>query len=159
MMGKKTCAFTGHRIVSDYIKIREVLRDKLRELINDGYTVFYNGGAIGFDAFCALEVINLKKEFNIKLNLILPCKKQDEKWNERQKNIYKFILDNSDSIEYVSEKYENGCMQKRNRLLCERSDLLFAYLKSESGGTYYTVNYAKKIGKDVFNIANALTNA
>ena len=155
MMGKKTCAFTGHRIVSDYIKIREVLRDKLRELINDGYTVFYNGGAIGFDAFCALEVINLKKEFNIKLNLILPCKNQDE----RQKNIYKFILDNSDSIEYVSEEYENGCMQKRNRMLCERCDLLFAYLKRESGGTYYTVNYAKKIGKDVFNIANALTNA
>ena len=151
-MNKKACSFTGHRIVSDYDNIREKLRNKLRELIGEGYTVFYNGGAIGFDTFCALEIINLKKEFPIKLNLILPCRDQDKKWNERQKTIYKFILENADSIEYVSEEYEAGCMQKRNRVLCEKCDFLLAYLKRESGGTFYTVNYAKKLGKEIFNI-------
>ncbi len=152
MMKIKACSFTGHRIIYDYNEIREKLRNKLRELINEGYTEFYNGGAIGFDMFCALEVINLKKEFPIKLNLVLPCKDQDAKWNEKQRDIYKFILEKCDSIEYVSEEYKNGCMQKRNRVLCEKCDLLFAYMKKESGGTYYTVNYAKKLGKEVFNI-------
>lgn len=150
----KNCSFTGHRIIPGSSELREKLRLEIIKLIDKGVTDFYNGGALGFDTVCALDIITLKENFDIKLHLILPCKDQDEKWTVNQRNAYSFILDNADSIEYVSEKYENGCMQVRNKLLVDKSDIIIAYCKRQSGGSYFTVKYAEKIGKEIINIAN-----
>ena len=151
-MNKKVCSFTGHRIIENTYEVKEKLKKLIIELIEDGYLEFYNGGAIGFDFLSAITVIELKKEYDIKLNLILPCKNQDIKWNNYNKKIYRYIIDNCDSLEYISEEYNNFCMHQRNRALCERCDLLVAYLKRNYGGTYYTVEYAKKTGKRLINI-------
>ena len=40
-------------------------------------------------------------------------------------------------------------MFERNRLLVDKCDVLLAYLRTQRGGTFYTVNYAKKAGKPV----------
>lgn len=152
-MNKKICSFTGHRVIYNYPDMKEQVKKTIISLINDGYGFFLNGGAIGFDTLCALTVIELKKDYDVKLNMILPCEDQDEKWNEQQKRTYRYILENADSIEYISKEYSAGCMQQRNRALCDRCDLLLAYLNKQSGGSYYTVNYAKKINKPVINLA------
>ena len=59
---RKKCSFTGHRSISDISTVKSKVREILSELIKDGYKDFYNGGTLGFDTMCALEVINLKKE-------------------------------------------------------------------------------------------------
>lgn len=46
-----------------------------------------------------------------------------------------------------------GCMHRRNRHLVDNSGVCVCYLTRNSGGTAYTVNYAKKQGVNVFNIA------
>lgn len=44
-------------------------------------------------------------------------------------------------------------MHRRNRHLVDNSGVCVCYLTRNSGGTAYTVNYAKKQGVNVFNIA------
>ena len=47
-------------------------------------------------------------------------------------------------------------MHKRNRHLVDNSSICICYLTENSGGTFYTVNYAKKQGLTVINLAEQL---
>ena len=50
-------------------------------------------------------------------------------------------------------------MHKRNRHLANNSSVCVCYLTEESGGTFYTVNYAKQKGLEIINIPNEITAA
>ena len=141
-MREKTCCFSGHRQVSEE-DVRARLKHSIIRAIDDGYVYFKAGGATGFDTLAALTVLELKKEHpNIKLILVLPCVvKTDE-----------LISKNCDEIVYTSDHYYRGCMHKRNRQLVENSSLCICYLKEKTGGTAYTVNYAKEQGLKVINL-------
>lgn len=45
-------------------------------------------------------------------------------------------------------------MFRRNRYLVDNSSICIAYLTKNKGGTAYTVDYAKKLGVTVINIAD-----
>ena len=144
----KICCFTGHRTMSSMpastIKLK--LENALINLIkNEDFTDFRAGGAIGFDSVAALAVLKLKMKYpHIKLHLMLPCKDQDKYFSPIEKEIYQFIIDNADSVTYIQEHYSDGVMFARNRALVDGADLCFAYLEKLEGGTYQTVNYARK---------------
>ena len=44
-------------------------------------------------------------------------------------------------------------MQKRNRHLVDNSSACICYLTKSAGGTAYTVNYARRMGLRIINIA------
>ncbi len=153
---EKICCFSGHRAItaSQYPDIAFQLELKIFDLISQGFTSFYDGGAIGFDTLAAKTVIKAKELFpNVKLNFILPCKDQDKKWKEHDRNEYKEILSKADHIEFVSELYTRDCMFLRNRRLVDSSCICLCYLNKNNGGTAYTVEYAKNQGVRVINIA------
>lgn len=156
MNNELKCAFSGHRIIRITNELSEVLKNRLISLINDGVTVFINGGALGFDMFCAFEILKLKKEYPIKLKMVIPCKDQNRKWTVSQRKMYDEIIDGADEVIYLKDTYEPGCMQMRNRLMVEECDTLVSYCKKNSGGTFYTVNYAKKLGKEIIEITDLL---
>jgi predicted Rossmann fold nucleotide-binding protein DprA/Smf involved in DNA uptake len=52
-------------------------------------------------------------------------------------------------IFYPDHKKYRSPYHHRNRLIAERCDLLVAFWNGHSTGTKYTINYAKKIGKEV----------
>ena len=52
----------------------------------------------------------------------------------------------------ISKEYTAGCMMKRNRYMVDNADVVLAYLKKSSGGTYNTVKYAVSEGKEVIYI-------
>ena len=148
-MKEKTCCFTGHREIeeADLPTIRERLLDAVREKISLGYRYFGVGGALGFDTLAAQAVLALKNEFpDIALILVLPCREQTRFWKKEDVAAYEEILARADKCVYTSENYFRGCMQKRNRRLVDESSACIAYLRRESGGTAYTVNYAKGAG-------------
>ncbi len=144
----KAIALTGHRILKknfDYF----LLEEKLKNLIDIGYTKFYCGMAIGFDMTCAGLLLRLKKRNTIELIACIPCKKQEEKYTYYDKVLYYNYLKKFDKVIYIEENFTKSCMFKRNRFLVDNSDLVFAYLYKERGGTYYTVEYAKKREKKI----------
>ena len=152
----KNVCFTGHRkIPSEQINdIVQRLKNIIVELINDGYTDFYAGGALGFDTIAAQTVMELKKKYpQIKLILALPCMNQTSGWNESDKRMYECIRAIADKVVYTSDTYFNGCMQKRNRYLVDNSSICVCYLTENKGGTAYTVGYAKSKNLTILNVA------
>lgn len=152
----QTCCFTGHRsLPADRIElIIKRLNAELDKLIHRGVTDFISGGALGFDQIAASLVI-AKRQMgrNIRLLLALPCREQDAAWSPAQKQLYRKLLSNADEVVYVSEKYTDGCMKKRNRYLVEHSAHCICALIHPRSGTSQTVNMARAQGLNVINIA------
>ncbi len=156
---EQTCCFTGHRNIPIAKKeaIVQMLNKELMVLINMGYRYFGAGGAAGFDALAAQAVLELKKQYShIRLILVLPCLSQTRGWSERDIEIYEDIKRQADKVVYTSKEYTRGCMHKRNRHLVDNSSACIAYLTESTGGTAYTVDYARKKGLTIFNIADHL---
>ena len=140
----KTCAFTGHRNLSDDFSVKE-LDKQIEEVIKKGVEIFYNGMAMGFDLLAAERVLAVKRKFpQIKLIACVPFYGQEKYFSETDKKRYDKILKKADEVVTLSEKYYKGCLHERNRYMAERGDILIAYCKEETGGTAYTVKYFKK---------------
>ena len=156
-MPQRTCCFTGHRELSPvkFISVKHRLLSVIDQLISRGITNFCAGGALGFDTLAALTVLEAKNKYpQIKLIMILPCKDQADNWSFVKRENYKAILRKADEVFYVAESYSQFCMQKRNQELVNRSSICVCCLERSSGGTAYTVNYAKKKGLEIINLLN-----
>ena len=155
-MRTKTCCFTGHRDLStkDCERIEQKLERTLIRLIESGVIYYASGGALGFDTLASLAVLKLKQQYpHIKLILVLPCRSQTRGWKADDIRIYEEIKSAADKVVYTSEEYTPGCMHKRNRHLVDHSGTCVAFLKNPSGGTKYTVDYARRSRLTVINLA------
>lgn len=139
----KTCAFTGHRFLDENFN-KNALKSKIKALIDGGFTTFLVGMAVGFDTVCFKLLEEFRKEYPIKIVACIPCYNQDYKFSVKQKEEYKKMLDSSDENIYVSKEYTKNCMFKRNMFMVDSASVLVAYLKNDRGGTFQTVNYAKR---------------
>ena len=158
-MREKTCCFTGHRSVplEDCEKIKNSLNKNIEELILNGVIFFGNGGARGFDMLAAESVILLREKYaHIKLIMVYPCKNHTLFWENDDVERYDKIKKSADKCVYLSDCYYDGCMQKRNRHLVDCSSYCVCYLKRSNGGAAYTVNYARKSGLSIINIADKI---
>lgn len=155
-MKEKTCCFTGHRDIPPHEreKIKALLMFTIEKLIERGVVFFGSGGALGFDTLAAQVVLELKQKYpQIKLIMVYPCKDQTAFWNDSDIAEYNRIKLASDKIVYTSEKYDKSCMFKRNRHLVNHSGYCVCYLTKQTGGTAYTVKYAKDNGLAIINLA------
>lgn len=155
---KRTCCFTGHRILSreDQRRLRQELLEFLPKLISEGYCCFVAGGALGFDTIAALAVLELRDIYpHIRLRMILPCKGQETHWRTQEQERYLWILGQADEVVYLSDSYYEGCMRDRNHILVEESSCCICYLRRNpvASGTAYTVRYAEKNGLKIHNLA------
>lgn len=152
----RTACFTGHReLPSENLpEISKRLEDTLLTLIEQGYCYFGAGGALGFDTLAAQTVLRLRERYpQIRLILVLPCLNQTRGWQQADVDIYEELKRRADKVTYTSESYFRGCMQKRNRHLVDNSSGCICYLTKPTGGTAYTVDYARRRGLRIINIA------
>lgn len=155
------CCVTGHRpngfpfpydkndlLYRTYIN---VLEDTVEDLIYDGYTHFISGMAAGVDLDLASAVSACSCNFeDLILESALPYPWElPQKMTKIDDDRY-FLLQCCQIKTVVSPKYFRGCMQKRNRYMVDKSDLVLAVWNGEErGGTWYTINYAIKKGKPI----------
>lgn len=161
---QNTCAFTGHRPKSfpwkdneaarECILLKEALAAQITALADRGVTEFLSGMALGTDVWSARSVLDLReKNPTIKLHCILPCREQADKWTASSRELYYSILDQADSIIYVSRTYHKNCMLDRNRFMVDHASILLAvYNGMQRSGTGATVRYAQKQGCEIFII-------
>ena len=147
----KTCAVTGHRELQEDFN-KETTKKIIEEVILKGYNNFLVGMALGFDTVCFNILRKLKEKHKIKITAVVPCGEQDKYFNLKQKKKYREMLETADEVITLHEKFSFGCMQERNRYLVDNASLLIAYLKKKGGGTFYTVSYAEKQGKEIIMI-------
>lgn len=157
----KSCSFTGHRphkfpwkydeADSRCAALKTALTEQIIRLTEDGVTDFYSGGADGVDCWAALIALGLRKKNPVlKFHLILPHEGQADRWSEPAQERYHWILEQADSVEYVSQEYYEGCMLDRNHRLVESAEVLLAVYNGERrGGTAATVRYARKMSRQI----------
>lgn len=176
-------AFTGHRPNKLYgydlnnpkykqlFKILRKLLDKI-DYDNPGKRIKgIVGGALGFDTLAYDSLYNKKisggfPEYNLlKIEMAIPFKNQDVKWNHIDKVKYSFCKERSDEITYVDrlddykvkgvqeDIYHGAKMQKRNEYMVDNCDVLIACWSGvKKGGTYNCVKYAIENNKRIIVI-------
>lgn len=155
-MRECTACFTGHRQIpfGRTILLRRRLDKVIADLIQQGIIYYGAGGALGFDTLAAQAVLSARgKHPQVKLILVLPCPTQADCWPERDKEKYEEIKIRADKVVYISDHYTKSCMFQRNRHLVDYSSICITYLTKGTGGTAYTVEYARSKGIDVINLA------
>lgn len=160
----KSCFFTGCESYSynDDPDALDYFANLVEILVENGVTDFYSGCALGWDKECEFAIQLLKLFFSsqenpqVKMHLILPCPPEihSQNWSEKDKSDLKARLSLADSIEIVSDKYDETCIEKRNARLVELGDICVCYFNRNnfSGSTGQTVSIAEKANKIIFNL-------
>lgn len=169
MVKYRSCCFTGHRSVNlpgggdsadpQIAQLQSLLEKAILRACELDCLLFYAGGADGFDMLAAEAVLRIreKKYPNIRLCLALPSKTQGAILPRALRARYDAILAAADSVYYASESNNTAAaMFDRNRYMVDHAELCIAYLVKNSGGTLYTVNYARQRGVPVLNLAQQM---
>ncbi len=164
----RACCFTGHRpekcnfaydsASAPYVLLADELEQSLKRALKEGFSVFYSGGARGFDLLAAEKLLTLKREHPLKLIIAVPFRGQENGYSAEWKARYKRVLSAADEIIYLSSEYYRGCYETRNRYMVDQSERVIAHYDGSAGGTRNTINYAKKQGKEVINLGERLKN-
>ena len=153
----KSCCFTGHRHIPEGERaiLRERLLSCIRHLNEDnGVTTFYAGGCTGFDALAAQTVLEYRTTHtDVQLIIVVPFADQSRGWSQEDKDEYKRIKAMASEVVCLAGHYFNGCMQRRNRYMVDRSVICVCYQTKEDGGTAYTVKYAKSQNRLTINLS------
>lgn len=134
--------------------LKVLLAEQIAELIQTNVTDFFSGMEEGTDSYCSQIVLTLReKNPALKLHCVLPHEGQADKWSVSAREKYHAILEQADSVEYVSNAYYDGCMIERNhRLVKSAGTLLAVYNGVRRSGTGATVNYARRMGREIIMI-------
>ena len=155
---RQTCCFTGHRAIPPHV--RRVLQAKaegvIKELYSQGIIYYGCGGALGFDTMMAKTSFKLRDSVCPRMRVILvyPFDGYTERWNLLQQAAHNQMLKKFDKIVRVSKVDGREAYLERNRHLVNNSSVCVAYCVEQSGGTAYTVRYARERGLRIINLAN-----
>ena len=95
----------------------------------------------------------------MKLIVVVPYRDQPRGWSEGEQAEYLRILAAASEVVCLTDHYYNGCMQKRNRYMVDRSAVCISYQTKADGGTASTVKYARREGLAVWNLAEGSQEA
>ena len=154
-MRAQTVCFTGHRKIplEQYAPLHQRLEGVVIDLIDRGYCFFFFFGAMGFDTMAAQVVLTLRQWHpQLRLFLALPCLHQAKYWPEADQAVYEHIQAQADQVVYLGQNYTRGCMYRRNRYLVDCSSVCVCYLTEATGGTAYTVKYARQQGLQIISL-------
>lgn len=152
-----TVSFFGHREIDRFSEVETKIGSLVRSLIQEKEYVDFLVGRNGeFDQLVTSEIRRAKQDLhfgNSSLIWVMPYNMAEYRENRKSFDQY------YDFVETCPESYDahpKAAYQIRNRSMVERSDLVVFYVSHESGGAYQTMQYAKRIGKAIINIADSL---
>ena len=144
-----TCCITGHREIPAGKKtmLRQRLEKEVERAIADGYTHFLSGFTEGADLMFA-EIVAKKRRTNsaVRLEAVIPYRGRYSRLLATVDT--RNLLNSCAAVQVVSEKGDPGVYYKRNRYMVDHSSRVIAvYDMRKTGGTAYTVKYARQQGK------------
>lgn len=158
-------AFTGHRpellpfgeneLSAESIRVKTMILNEIMSSAAKGCDTFLAGGARGGDIIFAEQVLLVKAtEYpNIRLITVVPHEGQANSWSEAWRDRYFRIHELSTEVITLASRYSRDCYHVRNRYLVDNADKLLAlYNGGATGGTAYTVKYARQKNREIIVI-------
>lgn len=154
------CAFTGHRPQKLPWGSREedprcralkrLLDEAVAQAAERGFRTFLCGMALGCDTYFAEAVLKRRDaDPSLRLEAVLPCPEQTDRWPEADRRRYEALLMRCDGLTVMEDAYSDGCMLRRNRAMVDRAGLLITVYDGSSGGTGSTIQYARSRGVEL----------
>ena len=140
---KRACCLTGHRALPPSFD-KNALYYKLEEQIRGGCDTFLCGMAQGFDLLALECLAELKQKYKFYIEACVPFKGQERAFPPAEREKYRNLLSWCDRETVLFESYRNGCYLIRDRYMVDCADFVLAYCTKQTGGTAYTVRYAKE---------------
>lgn len=155
MLNIYTVSFFGHRHIECGGEIERCLDNILHDLITQKeYVDFLIGRDGDFDLLASAAVRRAVHSYgcgNTHFTLVLPYMKAEYRDNEQS---YLAYYDEVEICVESASAHPKSAIQVRNRNIVDRSDLVICCIQHESGGAYRTVQYARKAGKRIINLAD-----
>lgn len=162
-LNARTCCFTGHRpeklpwrkneLDPRCVLLKRKIYDIVDALYCSGINHFICGMALGCDTYFCEAVIALRDEHDdVTLEAAIPCEGQYRGWSEEEKQRYFYLVSQCDDETILQKDYTPECMLERNKYMVEASSVLIAIFNGTHGGTMQTVNYAKKLEREIIVI-------
>ncbi len=158
MLDTYTVSFFGHRQIENASAIEKPLDEIIRPLLLEKeYVEFLVGRDGEFDQLAASTVKRLQRAVgsnNSALVWVLPYPTAEYRDYEADPASY------YDEIEVCPESaaaHFKSAFQIRNRWMVDRSNLVICYVDHPNGGAYQTLQYAKRHGKSIINVAKLLS--
>ena len=155
----ETCCCTGHRDIPHSLEapLKTAFKEQVGLLLAQGVIYYGVGGAVGFDTLAAEVLFELRVEHpQIKVILVYPFNGFDSRWQEGQRTRYRALLPKYDKRVCVSRTPGREAYLMRDRHLVDCSAHCVAFCSRSYGGTAYTMRYAKKNGRQVYNLAERI---
>ncbi len=143
--------FCGHAQFPKSKEYEQKILEFLEEKVGDEPADMYLGGYGGFDSF-AYECCRKYKESHPEISIVLVTPYLDASY---QRNHLKYQETRYDFILYpeIENKPKRYAIAYRNKYMVEKADYVVAYVVRDWGGAYTTCKYAKRRGKEIFNLA------
>lgn len=149
-------SFAGHSAISSKSKIKELVKEQLRNhIINAEPITCYLGGYGDFDEICTCACKELKQEsINIELVYITPYLHLSEQAKMKEMQAYG-LYDTTiyPPIENTPPRY---AILKRNEWMMTNADIVIVYINHTYGGAYRSFQVAKRKKKKIINICDLL---
>ena len=156
-----TVSLFGHRTFEDMgkaeknmLKLENIVCELLRR---KEYAEFLIGREGDFDtaAASAIKSAIAKTDYgNASLILVMPYMKAEI---EKNRNDYLKYYNEIIICEESANTHYKSAITVRNKYMVDRSELVIGCIERQSGGAYRAVEYARKNGIDIVNIAEECT--
>lgn len=158
--GPMICGFTGHRPQKlpwgqreedpRCLALKILLEQAVKQAVQRGAETFLCGMARGCDTYFAEAVLRQREQLpELRLEAVIPCPGQADRWSREDRARYEGLLRQCDGLTVLQAAYTEGCMQRRNRVMVDRSQLMITVYDGSGGGTGQTVAYAKSRGVEL----------
>lgn len=144
----EVCALTGHRDLPENFSVNE-LYDTLEDLIRGGCRRFRCGMAQGFDLAALSCLTDLRQKYVFTIEACIPYAGHIRSFPQNERERYRLLLSWCEEKTVVCPAYTRGCYLARDRYMVDGADVLVAFCTKQSGGTAYTVRYARGQGVPV----------
>ena len=140
---RTSVAFTGHRTYRG--AAADALRRTVGELYALGFRNFLSGMAVGFDLAAAEAVLELRERApGVRLVAAVPFRGQEMRFSPADRERFRRVLAEADSVEVLAPAYHRGCYAVRNDFLVDNARVLVAWYDGSPGGTLHTVSRARR---------------
>ena len=144
-------ALFGHRYLDSLYKVDERLSPLVKDLLRTKECVeFYIGRDGEFDEYAASVIKLARRDLgtdNSVLTLVLP-------YSKAKMDDYENYYDEITIPDVCYGKHFKAAITERNRWMVEQADLVIVFVEKDSGGAYTALKYAKKLEKEVINLAD-----
>ena len=129
------------------------MEQEVDRAINEGFTCFISGFAVGVDLlFAKIITEKITENPTIKLIAAIPYQRQLDTLKKSERT--KALIDLCTEIYIAAEEYSHRVYAKRKRYMVEHSDRVIAvYDGREKGGTVGTIRLAHTMRKELREIS------